>query len=914
MKILHIGMGNMPAIARELSKLGPYRFIDWTIHMELGPASKQLLEREITKVSNEMQPDFTFLHIQRPGVIDAAFASTLKGVVINYTYDVALPIPIWYEEVGRNIDLTIFCDETGVWNFTSKDIPAEFLMPGYDNLQFKASGSRGDYGDIVFLGNNYDSTQGFDLTTLRYDMVKFLKEKYNDPLGVQFKLYGNNWGGIADGNLMYKEDKEAECYRSCKIAINASHFDLERYTSDRLFRIMGCGAFCLTKWYPGIENDFTDGVHLRVWKDLQELKTLIDYYIEHVDERNEIAVNGYNLANGTSTWTHRTKQILEMAKGRVSKEYKSRVVRVAQQVYLKDSEQTPQNAPIEIGRPNTPSPPFNTSVPTPTPIIPQNISYTYQERLVTDSVGLRVLYTSFYNDKNPVRQNELSTCMQNNIQNEFIDKIYVVIEEPIENFPILFNEKVVAIPSDKRPTYQFFFDLINSNCTGNDISIIANTDIYFDESIKGFDVINFTNACLALSRWDLLSNGSIKFYDHKDSQDTWIFKGKVRPIEYADFNLGKRGCDNRIAYELNKAGYAVYNPSRTIRTIHSHNSNVRNYPAPGIDDVQPPYLVLEPTDLSVVPKIAKKKEFTILHVGFDVPPLKLAMAKLGKYYFLNWPQVKENSDVYELRKQIIAASVNMNTDLVFFQIQSHDIIDINTVKQLKGFVINWTGDVRSPIPKWYFDIGRHINLTAYSNETDVKITTNAGIPAAYLQTGFDDVIFNPEGAKNEAHEIVFLGNNYTGTFPLSNLRAKMVQFLVNNFGERFKMFGGNWNYPNAGNLMGNEQGEAAVYRGCKIAINVSHFDYERYSSDRIFRIMGSGAFCLTKWYPGIEIDFKDGVHLKVWKDFEELKKLINYYLIHEEERKQIAAAGCQYVRTYCTWDQRMLELKQLITV
>ena len=337
MKILHVGMAVMPAISRELSKLGPYRFFDWTQYMELGPGAKEVLKRDLLKVSEQMNPDITFLHIQRAGVIDASIASLLKGFVINYTYDVALPIPSWYEEVGRKINLTLFCDVPGVQDFLEKGIEAEFMQVGYDQMVFRPNGSTGDFlNDIVFLGNNYDDSQGFHLTNQRSEMVKFLKDTY----GHTFKVYGNKWP-YQDGNLMYRESKEAECYRSAKIGISISHFDLERYTSDRTFRIMGCGTFCLIKWYPGIEKDFTDGVHLRVWKTFDELKELIDYYIEHEEERKTIARNGYNLVIETATWEHRMKTINEMANAKMSKQYKSRVVKVAQQFHKKPEEIAP---------------------------------------------------------------------------------------------------------------------------------------------------------------------------------------------------------------------------------------------------------------------------------------------------------------------------------------------------------------------------------------------------------------------------------------------------------------------------------------------------------------------------------------------------------------------------------------------
>lgn len=306
-------MAIQPAIARELSKLGQYYFLDWTAYMEFGAAGKNALEKEILRASKELNPDITFFHVQRAGVVSEQLFKQLNGTLLNYTYDVALPIPEWYYEVAPYC-VTIFCDENGVRDFRLKGLQSEFALSGYDDEIFNKTGkfNQGEFGDIIFMGNVYDKeSQPFPLIELRNDMVDFLKTTYRE----QFKVYGNGWK-YNDGNFMFRENKEAEAYRSCKIGINISHFDLDRYTSDRMFRIMGSGAMCLTKWYPGIETDFVDGLHLKVWRDFDELKKLIDYYLEHEDERKIIAEAGNKYVNETSTWKIRMSSIINYGKNK----------------------------------------------------------------------------------------------------------------------------------------------------------------------------------------------------------------------------------------------------------------------------------------------------------------------------------------------------------------------------------------------------------------------------------------------------------------------------------------------------------------------------------------------------------------------------------------------------------------------
>lgn len=184
------------------------------------------------------------------------------------------------------------------------------------------------------------------------------------------------------------------------------------------------------------------------------------------------------------------------------------------------------------------------------------------------------LFYNYYEDKHPLRKREIDMCLQRNLNNKLITTI--------------------ICESSSKPTYQFFFDQINKVSTEDDINIICNSDIFLDETIVLVENMK-PKQLYALSRWDWLGNDAfVRFFDRPDSQDTWIFKGKVEGV-FGDFTLGTRGCDNRIAYEFHKAGYAVSNPSKSIRTYHVHNSGVRNYTM--ADVVPEPYLTIPTSSL-----------------------------------------------------------------------------------------------------------------------------------------------------------------------------------------------------------------------------------------------------------------------------------------------------------------------------
>ena len=178
------------------------------------------------------------------------------------------------------------------------------------------------------------------------------------------------------------------------------------------------------------------------------------------------------------------------------------------------------------------------------------------------------LFFQSYNCGNEERQNELDACCRINHKSKHFHKVFSLTD---------------------RLTYQQLFVLTQEypDC----INVIANSDIYFDETILYARFMG-ENDCYALSRWDYLESGVAVLFDRKDSQDVWIFNGAAKNIHNCNFNLGTPGCDNRIAYEIKQAGYNVLNPSKTIHAIHLHNSQLRTYD--NKDRISEPYHFIFP--------------------------------------------------------------------------------------------------------------------------------------------------------------------------------------------------------------------------------------------------------------------------------------------------------------------------------
>lgn len=265
-------------------------------------------------------------------------------------------------------------------------------------------------------------------------------------------------------------------------------------------------------------------------------------------------------------------------------------------------------------------------------------------------------------------------------------------------------------------------------------------------------------------------------------------------------------------------------------------------------------------------------------------------------------------------------NVSFSPDIVFIQVQGDQIQGRSTVEVLGpfcerwreqgAFVINWTGDIRYGIPPWMVQFASWVDLTAFSNMRDVK---NFKGPAEYLQIGIDPVNYNVlSEVVTSKYEVVFFANHYENHFPLSGFRKHCAEGARALLGERFGLFGTGWpDYlkPNGNLNVKNDQVahyqqlEASYYRGCKIALSISHYKEERYTSDRLLRALACGAFTITQDYPGIEKEFIPGQHLVTFEHAHELPDLISYWLAPEKdhERKLIGAAAAELVGRYHTY-------------
>jgi glycosyltransferase involved in cell wall biosynthesis len=157
-----------------------------------------------------------------------------------------------------------------------------WLPVAVDPAYFK--GERNEVYDISFVGKAYPGHR-------RYEVLRLVKE---------------NFGNVYVGRE--RQYDMGKIYLSSKIVVNRS---LRRDLNVRVFEAMAAGAMLITnRDADGLNELFQENIHLVCYESNDELISKIRYYLEHDEERREIARKGHEEVMAKHTYQVRTREIL----------------------------------------------------------------------------------------------------------------------------------------------------------------------------------------------------------------------------------------------------------------------------------------------------------------------------------------------------------------------------------------------------------------------------------------------------------------------------------------------------------------------------------------------------------------------------------------------------------------------------
>ena len=172
--------------------------------------------------------------------------------------------------------------------------------------------------------------------------------------------------------------------------------------------------------------------------------------------------------------------------------------------------------------------------------------------------GLFNLIVTLYNEKNPERLEEYKLCLEKNFSNPSIAKICIVYDTSSDDesnllycflhhslYPRFPHIIIVNVPS--RPSFKQLFEVANTMFTERN-TIIANGDIYFDETLSGLKTFDFSNTVVALTRRNLTKNNELESQLYMletgemspcyMSYDAWMFRTPFKAGKITVFYWG----------------------------------------------------------------------------------------------------------------------------------------------------------------------------------------------------------------------------------------------------------------------------------------------------------------------------------------------------------------------------------------
>lgn len=183
------------------------------------------------------------------------------------------------------------------------------------------------------------------------------------------------------------------------------------------------------------------------------------------------------------------------------------------------------------------------------------------------------LICQWYSTPSAARNSELGASLEANVRCGHFDRVHVLDTSGVF---VSRNPKVSVVragTASRRLTYGDALAYAGAELRGQRC-VLANTDVYADSTASQLSLLA-EDEFWCLTRWERGSDGPVLSRTSGDSHDAWVFV--AGSIETADIEMGRVGCDNRIAAVALEAGLRVSNPCMSVRFHHMHATGWRNY-------------------------------------------------------------------------------------------------------------------------------------------------------------------------------------------------------------------------------------------------------------------------------------------------------------------------------------------------
>lgn len=192
----------------------------------------------------------------------------------------------------------------------------------------------------------------------------------------------------------------------------------------------------------------------------------------------------------------------------------------------------------------------------------------------------------------------------------------------------------------------------------------------------------------------------------------------------------------------------------------------------------------------------------------------------------------------------------------------------------------------------------------------------ACLPLAADLEAYPPLDLSPEDTRRFGSAVSFVGAGYYN-------RRQFFQGLTD---FDFKIWGSEWELnSHLGRHIQNqaarvsEEDSAKIFNATRINLNLHSSPFHAginpqgdYLNPRVFDLAACGAFQLVDWRAQLPEFFTPGQELATFASLAEAREKILYYLAHEDERRQLAAAGRERVLRHHTYARRLATALEMI--
>lgn len=180
------------------------------------------------------------------------------------------------------------------WHVDGFD-PSVFTVPDMEPIR-----------DCFFGGGNSVKENRLDgrfppWSKFRYDLICAVKEKYDTV------VRGGGWP--FDFHVTVRGKKYFQAMQEARIILGTNHVELRRYYTKRIIYGGASGRLYMTRYIPGMEDDFENGKNM-VWFDtVDEGLEMVDYYLRNDNEREELAMRQREHFVKHHSWEARLREL-----------------------------------------------------------------------------------------------------------------------------------------------------------------------------------------------------------------------------------------------------------------------------------------------------------------------------------------------------------------------------------------------------------------------------------------------------------------------------------------------------------------------------------------------------------------------------------------------------------------------------